>query len=340
MDENGQMELADMKVMKDKNMLRSHYNFTALDQKIILYAFAKYVKSKKRSLRDGIRIPCKDLKDYLEIDGNNMYAQMHEASTRLMSSFIDIKDEESQKFVMFNLIRYADYHSGALVIFFSDEAISYIETTDQISYLLKNFKMLQSRYSIRIYEILKSYLEDSTYPFDDKKRKYIELDLTEFRYMTGTTSKDSTGKTWQKYKNTGDFKIKVLDVADKEINSFTDMNIRYILLRSGRSFKYVGFWISSKNDDPSEVFTKEIHDVKDLKLPDIDVVETPSETETETFQKISDLMKSMPELKLLQVKKLIESSDTNTILFVYNYLTKDGNHENLYQRMMDELQQI
>ena len=338
MDENGQLDFSDLEVVKNKNLMRSHYNYSALDQKIVSIAFARFDKSKKKCIKEGIRITCNDLMEFLEIDGNNMYAQMHESATHLVSSIIDIYDDEKKAFIVLNLFKKSEYKNGVMQLHFSDDAIACLEAGDvKLRYLLGNFKQLQSRYSIREYEILRSYLEDDSVPYYEKKRKYIEIDLEEFRLMTGTTSTDEKGKKVAKYKNAGDFKIKVLDIADKEINSHTDMNCKYLLIKKGRAYKSVGFWISFKNEDAT--FQSEIYEAENLQPPNNDIIGVKAVNTTNyDFSMIDSLLKEMPGLKLIQLKTLLDITNVDSIQFVYNYLTQNGNTTNIYQRILEEIQ--
>lgn len=323
--------LYDIEVTKNKNMLRSHYNFSALDQKIISLAFAKLDKNMKKCVKEGVKIESTDLVNYLGVDPANIYSQMHESSKHLVSSYIDIYDDEKKAFIVLNLFKTSYYRNGTMLLHFSDDAIQMMSSGVKIQYFIGNFKKLQSRYSVRVYEILRSYLGDDAYPYDGKQRKYIELDLEEFRHMTGTTYMED-GKQICRYKNAGDFKIKVLDVADREINAYADINSRYLLIKKGKSFKTVGFWISSKMDDSD--FKEEIHDNPDLKAPDI--IESRPKQQYD-FSSFDSLLEDLKGLKIIQLKQLLEITDEATLRFVYAFLTKDGDYSNLYARLLEEL---
>lgn len=95
---------------------------------------------------------------------------------------------------------------------------------------------MKSQYSIRLYEILKSY------EWQQKK----EFDIDELK-----TALDA-----EKYKRYPDFKRYVLDIAEKEINKFTDINIKIKSEKVGRQYKRIIFSISKRTVDDSKTAGK------------------------------------------------------------------------------------
>ena len=91
-----------------------------------------------------------------------------------------------------------------------------------------NFK---SKYSIRFYELVKSihYHDLDTYS--------REFDLDELRRILGA----ETYKTYQT------FKVRVLEPAIQEINSYSDKNVIYLPIKQGRAVKRIKLTISSKD---------------------------------------------------------------------------------------------
>ncbi len=93
-------------------------------------------------------------------------------------------------------------------------------------YQLENILLMKSKYSIRLYELLKSYLYYGEYIADlETLKKQLQ----------------SAG-----YKRFNNFRLYVLEVATKEINQFTDLKVSYEPIREGRSVSYIRFYIKSK----------------------------------------------------------------------------------------------
>jgi plasmid replication initiation protein len=87
---------------------------------------------------------------------------------------------------------------------------------------------MKSKYSIRIYELLKSYEFVSEYIFKIESLKKM-LDA-------------------EKYKLYADFRVKVIDVAVREINEFSDITVTYAIEKQGRKFEKIVFKINQKKD--------------------------------------------------------------------------------------------
>ncbi|MCL2400510.1 MAG: replication initiation protein [Defluviitaleaceae bacterium] len=85
---------------------------------------------------------------------------------------------------------------------------------------------MRSRYSVRLYELLKSY-EYKCHIVADIEQLKVQLDA-------------------EKYKRNNDFKIKVLDIAMREINEFTDISVSYEFIKASRKFSKVSFTINRK----------------------------------------------------------------------------------------------
>lgn len=86
---------------------------------------------------------------------------------------------------------------------------------------------MQSKYSFRIYELLKSYAFTKRHTFDIDELKKILLA--------------------EHYRNYKDFRKKVLEVAEKEINEYTDLQVSYEPIYKGRKVIQVKFTIIQKD---------------------------------------------------------------------------------------------
>lgn len=87
---------------------------------------------------------------------------------------------------------------------------------------------MKSRYSIRLYELMKSWEKAKTHYWDIDELKEL-LNCPE-------------------YKNKN-FKQKILVPATKEVNELTDITISYEFQKEGRAFKFVHFTIMPKEID-------------------------------------------------------------------------------------------
>lgn len=97
-------------------------------------------------------------------------------------------------------------------------------------YQLYNILAMKSAFSVRIYELMKSYAfqKSKTFDLDELKRLLMVEDV-------------------KSYNNFKDFRIYVLEKAQSEINELTDLNIHFETILKGRKVVKVKFKIECKN---------------------------------------------------------------------------------------------
>ena len=117
-----------------------------------------------------------------------------------------------------------------------------------LSYGLKNVLNMKSQYSIRIYELMKSYHDMKIGQTDHRSKseklktpQKIEwtIDLDELKRLLMVD-------TIKSYSNFKDFRRYVLEKAQKEINELTDISVYYEPITKGRKTIKVKFTIVSK----------------------------------------------------------------------------------------------
>ena len=94
------------------------------------------------------------------------------------------------------------------------------------SYSIYHILAMQSKYSIRLYELLKSF----------ENLKYCDFDIEWFKMRIGA----------EKYKLFGHLKEKVLSIAMREVNDYGDIHVTYELEKQGRKFSRIKFSIKPK----------------------------------------------------------------------------------------------
>ena len=97
-------------------------------------------------------------------------------------------------------------------------------------YQLYNILAMKSSFSVRIYELLKSYAfqKSKTFDLDELKRLLMVEDV----------------KSYERFPS---FRQKVLEVAQREINELTDITIDFEPITKGRKVIKVNFMIAQKN---------------------------------------------------------------------------------------------
>lgn len=125
--------------------------------------------------------------------------------------------------------------SGIAKIKIDEDLVPYLFDLGQkfTQYQLYNILAMKSAFSVRMYELMKSYAFQKTKDFDidELKRLLMVEDV-------------------KSYIRFPDFRRKVLEVAQREINELTDINIHFEPITKGRKVVKVKFRIEQK--DPME----------------------------------------------------------------------------------------
>jgi len=174
----------------------------------------------------------------------------------MMSKIIEIKDiKKRNKWKLVALVKEVEYNEGILTAEISRALLPYFKLAQErlfTRFNIQNIKPLTSIHAIRIYELAKQY--------DDTGWREMELD--EFKKML---------QLGGKYDRVFDLKRRVLEVAKKQINANTDINIDYELIKEGRSYKKLRLKIATK-DRKEETKELKVSSQKPLQLARLEKV--------------------------------------------------------------------
>lgn len=206
---------------------KSRYNLTVQEQKLVAYIVAQ-IKPSDDDLTDYNL----DVKQYAKLCGISpepMYTELKETLDNLKSKEKDIHIITGKgKGVHTNWVTewyYNDINGGLKVSVGKALKPYLIQLKQQFtSYGLLYVLGFKSKYSIRLYELLKSFqgLKQCGFTIDNLKNL---LDV-------GT-----------KYKPFKEFKRNVIDVAVREINTSSDLQINYKTHKTGRFITDITFYI-------------------------------------------------------------------------------------------------
>lgn len=125
-----------------------------------------------------------------------------------------------------------DKRYGVAKIKLDEDLVPYLFDLGQkfTQYQLYNILAMKSAFSVRIYELMKSYAfqKTKTFEIDELKKLLMVEDV-------------------KSYKNFKDFRKKVLEIAEKEINELTDITISYETITKGRKVVKIKFDIALKD---------------------------------------------------------------------------------------------
>ena len=230
-----------MEVFKRDDMIqKARYRLSVQEQRCVLYAISK-IKPEDTAFSEYSF----ELNDFYAMCGlqNESYTELKEILRALKSKswWVEIDDQGTESAVSwFNVVR-SNKRSGKVTIKFHEDMMPFLldlakQNTFYTSYNLKYILPMNSQYSPRLYELLKSYQKNQSQWF---------FDIDDLKYHLDC----------QNYKNFADFSRFVLEPAVEEINRYTDLAIGYDLQRKGRKVVRVVFFLDEKT--PLELDTAE-----------------------------------------------------------------------------------
>ena len=182
-----------------------------------------------------LRIDALRYAEIFETTRQNGYQRMKDAEENLFNRRFSYVDERG-KLVKSRWVQQVTYldDEGAIELVFTLAVVNGISRIDGAedfftSYLLEQTASMDSIYSVRLYELLVQWVAAKQTPL---------FDLDNFRYQLGVEDHE--------YKRMGNFKLRVLDLAVKEINEKSDIKVSYSQVKKGRTITGFKFKVHEK----------------------------------------------------------------------------------------------
>lgn len=228
-------------VVKSNQLIEAKYELNLNEQKIILYAVSKLDREK-----ENFNLLSLNIRKFTELLGTTQerYTEIREIVRELRGKEIIIKTEERELITgWLSSIEYLK-DKGIIELEFSQKLIPYLLQLKSkfTRYQLENILNLKSKYSIRLYELMKQYESIGKREFKLKELKKILFVENQYERMY-------------------DLERFVLKPAEEEINKNTDIFINYEKIKTGRRITSFLFKIESK-DQRKEIFTNDIQELR------------------------------------------------------------------------------
>ena len=240
-------------VTKANTLITASYNLSLQEQKLIL-TLASMVQPNDEEFKE-YEFKIKDFMELLGVESQTKYTEVPRITKDLMKKVFEIK--EGKDIVQLSWLSSARYKVGeGLVILKFDSSLKpYLLQLKKLytSYKLENILSLKSKYSLRLYEILKSY----------QFKKHWETNLEELKKIIGAVE-----KSYSVYQNV---KNRIIIPAQKELKEKTDISFDFEEIKTGRKVTSIKFYIYNNtnisNDETKssiEENTKDINKVLDI----------------------------------------------------------------------------
>lgn len=226
-------------VVKSNRLIEASYRLTLNEQRIILYSICQCRDEQKGLLPNLPVIITADTfaKQFPSIGRGNVYQQLKDAMDALYDRSVTIHDIDPvsgyPRVKKTRWISEAAYVDGAgnVQVIFTQEVIKYITRLEAefTSYQLEKVGKMTSAHAVRVYELLSQHRDIGN------------------RILNLVWLRETLGVEPGEYKLTADFIRKVIEVAVKQINDHSDLNVSYKSIKTGRAITDFSFKIKTKN---------------------------------------------------------------------------------------------
>ncbi len=209
---------------------KSRFSLSLQQQKIILYLISKIqpTDTEFHEYKFEIKSFCKACG--IDYDSGALYSEIKEAIKGIADKSLWVKLESGRE-TLLRWIQKASIENGELTIRLDNDMKPYLLQLQKnyTQYDLIFTLTFKSKYSVRLYELIKSIHYDESQPYS---RTYSVDELIKLLNA-------------EKYSNFSDFRKRALDPAINEINSISDKTVSYeIAEKSGKKITHLTLYIA------------------------------------------------------------------------------------------------
>lgn len=255
-----------MLVVKDNALINASYNLELTEQRLILLAILNARESGRGITAESrLEIHASEYAKHFDVSNDAAYKALKDAVDNLFNRQFSYsqfhKDTDKLKKVRSRWVSRVAYveELAILEITFAPDVVPLITRLEQhfTSYQLEQISQLNSKYAVRLYEILIAWREVGKVP---------QIELGEFRTKLGVDDGE--------YEKIADLKKRVLEPSIKQINEFTDITATYEQHKKGRNI--VGFSFKFKQKQKPDEVKKDVRP-RDPNTPDLFTGKTDTE---------------------------------------------------------------
>jgi plasmid replication initiation protein len=216
-------------VTKSNALINSHYDLSLEEQRIII-TLASLVQPTDEDFKP-YKFAIKDFMELIGVETKSKYSIIPKITKALMQKVFEIRQDN--KIIQVAWLSSAEYSKGTGIVEleFSPKLKPFMLGLKEMytTYRLKNILEIKRKYSIRMYEILKS----------NEFKKVVVMELNELKEILKANT-----ETYLIHQN---FKSRILEPAQKELKQKTDIKFEYEEIKTGRKITAIKFIISQNN---------------------------------------------------------------------------------------------
>jgi plasmid replication initiation protein len=229
-------------IVKGNPLNEIQLNLNLIEYKFIIACISMLNKDDKDF--GEIEISVKDFANLLGLKSDGLYSDVKKAAYSLGTKALGIIEVETGDYVVrswFEEIRYIK-NAGIVRFIFNNRLRPFLLymliQKGYTKYLLRNIINMKSKYSIKIYELLKQY----------ENLKTVTYDINKFKNFLGIEDR---------YNKYAQLKLRVLEPANKEMFEHADIYFTYTEIKEGRSVTHLKFLIyKNKKESKNLEYTR------------------------------------------------------------------------------------
>lgn len=239
---------SNQKVRQHNAITNARYEYSEMQLDIFLFLLSKLRKNQADGIYE-VSVP-----EMAGLTGKKYnYQQLRLATQGMGSRMFEVPDETDKKgrkvwrqMWMFSRIDYVE-GTGIIEVEFTPTIQPYLfdlKSTFTTFELLAALR-LGSKHAKRVYSLCSQWKDKGITP---------RYEIEDLKRMIGLLD----GKGNEEYTKVSMFKSRVLDIAVRQINEHTDLEIGYSLTKKGRSFKHIAFTVKTQPLDMFLPVTSEL----------------------------------------------------------------------------------
>lgn len=242
-------------IVKDNALINASYNLDLVEQRLILLAIVEARESGKGiNANDPLTVHAESYINQFSVHRNTAYQALKDACDDLFArqfSYQSLSEKGNvinHKSRWVSEVAYID-NEAVVRLIFAPAIVPLITRLEEqfTKYEIQQISNLTSAYAVRLYEILIAWRSTGKTPL---------ITIYDFRQKIGVLETE--------YKRMYDFKKYVLDIALKQVNEHTDINVKVEQHKTGRSI--TGFSFSFKQKKSATNTANDISQDKELKI--------------------------------------------------------------------------
>jgi len=278
--------MEDNLVVKANKLNESRYRLSVQEQRVVL-SMLSMIKPGDIDFKP-YKFTVKEFAELIGISGQDIYRSVKTVTKNLICRSVIINEPDGDLHIgWISSAKYFD-GEGTVELRFDPLLKPYLIALKQefTRYQLKNTIRLKSSYSVRLYELLKQY----------QSIGFRFFHIEDLRVILGIPE--------NKLRPFSNFKIRVLDIAQKELKS-TDVYFEYQTIKTSRKITGISFTIKNNDVVIEKSYKKKKEKIKEEQL-ELDLSRVKNDKLNSLLGSLEDLYPKKHEKLLKQAKKRLK----------------------------------